>query len=159
MAQLLVDLFAHVVQALEVFLRVRDAILGFAPALFVLRNAGGLFDEAAQFFGARLDDARDHALLDDRVAARAETRTEEELRDVLAPTTGAIQKVCRGTVARDDALERNFRESRVLALKLSVGIVEHELDGRRTDRLTGARPVEDDVGHGVAAQVLCRDLA
>ena len=68
-ADLLVDFVAHVLQALEVFARVGDARLGFLAALLVARDAGGLFDERAHVIGLGLDDARDHALLDDGVAA------------------------------------------------------------------------------------------
>ena len=52
--------------------------LGFAAALLVLGDARGLLEEHAQLLGLRLDDARDHALLDDRVAARAEAGAEEQ---------------------------------------------------------------------------------
>ena len=158
-AQLLLDFLAHVVQALEVFLGVRDAILGLAAALLVLGDAGRLFDEAAQLFGPRLDDARDHALLDDRVAARAEAGAEEQLRDVLAAAARAVQEVGRRAVARHDALQRDLGVAGVLAGELAVGVVEHQLDRGRADRLARAGAVEHDVGHRVAAQVLGGDLA
>ena len=61
-----------------------DAVLRLAAALLVPGDAGGLLEEGAQVVGPRLDDARDHALLDDRVAARAQAGAEEQLRDVLA---------------------------------------------------------------------------
>ena len=73
-ADLLVDFVAHVLQAFEVFARVGDARLGFLATLLVARDAGGLFDERAHVIGLGLDDARDHALLDDGVAAAAEAR-------------------------------------------------------------------------------------
>ena len=70
MHQLLVDLVAHVAHALEVLARVLDPVLGLLAALLVLGDAGGFLQEAPQLFGLRLDESRDHALLDDRVAAR-----------------------------------------------------------------------------------------
>ena len=51
MPQLLLDFFTQVVQPLEVLLRVRNAVLGLAPALLVLRDAGRFLDEAAQLLG------------------------------------------------------------------------------------------------------------
>ena len=73
-ADLLFHLFAQIVQPIQILARVADAVLGFAAPLLVARNAGGLLQERAQIIGPRLDDARDHALLDDGVAARAQAR-------------------------------------------------------------------------------------
>ena len=99
-ADLLVDFVAHVLQALEVLARVGDARLGFLAAFLVTRDAGGFFDEGAHVIGLRLDDARDHALLDDGVAAAAEAGAEEQLGDVLAAAARAVQEIVRGAVAR-----------------------------------------------------------
>ncbi|MFM7625974.1 MAG: hypothetical protein ACKO7G_05805, partial [Gammaproteobacteria bacterium] len=68
MADLLVDLVAQILQALEVLARVGDARLGLLAALLVARDAGRLLDEGAHVVGLRLDETGDHALLDDRVA-------------------------------------------------------------------------------------------
>ena len=51
-ADLLVDLVAHVLQALEVLARIGDAALGLPAALLVAGDAGGLFDEGAHVLGA-----------------------------------------------------------------------------------------------------------
>ena len=59
-----------------------SAVLGLAAALLVLGDARGLLEEHAQLLGLGLDDARDHALLDDRVGARPEARAEEDVGDV-----------------------------------------------------------------------------
>ncbi len=77
-ADLLLDLVAHVLQALEVLARVGDAALGLAAPLLVARDAGRLLDEGAHVLGLGLDHARDHALLDDGVAARAQAGAEEQ---------------------------------------------------------------------------------
>jgi hypothetical protein len=68
-ADLLIHLLAQVVEPFEVLSRVRDAVLGLAAAVLVARDAGRLFDEGAHVLGASLDQARDHPLLDDGVAA------------------------------------------------------------------------------------------
>ena len=50
-ADLLVDLIAHVLQALEVLAGVGDARLGLLAALLVAGDAGRLFDEGAHVLG------------------------------------------------------------------------------------------------------------
>src|SRR5690606_14522373 len=74
--QLLADLVAQVGQAVEVLAGVANAGLGFLAPLLVLGDAGGLLQVHAQFLGLGLDDLADHALLDDRVAARAQAGAE-----------------------------------------------------------------------------------
>jgi hypothetical protein len=69
MADLLVDFLAQIVQTIQILARLADAIFGFPPAFLVARNSGRLLQERPQIVGAGLDDSRDHALLDDRVAA------------------------------------------------------------------------------------------
>ena len=159
MADLLVDLVAHVLQALEVLARLAYAAFGLAAPLLVLRDASRLLDEGAHVLGLGLDDARDHALLDDRVAARAEAGAQEQLRDVLAAAARAIDEVARGAIARNEPLQRDFVVARVGPADLAVGVVEEQLDGGGADRLACRRAVEDDVRHGLAAQVLGGELA
>ena len=50
-ADLLLDLVAHVLQALEVLARVGDARFGLLAALLVAGDAGGLLDEGAHVLG------------------------------------------------------------------------------------------------------------
>ncbi len=158
-AQLLVDFLAQVVEPVQVLARVRDAALGLAAAFLVPGDAGGLLEKATHLVGPRVDHARDHVLLDDRVAARAEARAEEQLGDVLAPAAAAVEEIIRGAVAGDHALQRHLGEGRVLAAERPVGVVEYQLHRRRADRLARTGAVEHDVGHRIATQVLCRDLA
>src|SRR6185295_7305591 len=106
MPNLLVDLVPHILQAFEIFTRLVDAAFRFLPPLLVLGDAGGLFHESAHVFRLRLDDARDHPLLDDRVAACTEAGAEEELRDVFASAARAVQEVPGGAIALDLTLQR-----------------------------------------------------
>ncbi len=99
-ADLFLDLIEHVLQALKILTRVGDARLGLLAALLVARDTGGLLDEGAHVLGLRVDDARDHALLDDRVAARTQAGAEEEVGDVLAAAAAAVDEVCRRAIAR-----------------------------------------------------------
>ena len=118
--ELLLDLVAQVGETREVLARVPDAALGLAAALLVAGDAGGLLEERAHLVGPCLDDARDHVLLDDRVAARTEAGAEEELRDVLAATARAVQEVRRRAVAGHDAPQRYLGVAGVLAAELAV---------------------------------------
>ena len=156
---LLVEFLAQIVQAVKVLARMRDAALGLAAALLVLGNAGGLFEEGAQVIGLGLDQARDHALLDDGVAAAAKPGTEEQLRDVLAPAARAIDEIRRLAVARYLAFQRHFRVAGVGTGDRAVGVVEHQFDRGIADRLAPAGAVEDHVRHVIAAQVLGGYLA
>ena len=79
MPDLLFDLVAQILQTLEILAGVGDAALGLLAALLVTRDAGRLLDEGAHVIGLRLDDTRDHALLDDRVAARPQAGAEEQV--------------------------------------------------------------------------------
>jgi hypothetical protein len=105
------------------------------------------------------DHARDHALLDDGIAARAEAGAEKQLRDVLAATAAAVDEVRRGAVARHRALERDLAVARIGAADLAVAVVEHQFDRRRADWLARTRAVEHHVAHRITAQVAGRQLA
>src|SRR5207302_7484399 len=61
---------ADVAEAREIAARAGEAALGLAAACLVFRDAGRLLEDHAQLLGLRLDDARDHPLLDDRVGPR-----------------------------------------------------------------------------------------
>src|ERR1700731_2402665 len=104
-ADLFFDLIAHVLQPLEILAGLGDARLGLLAPLLVARHTGGLLDKGAHVLGLGVDDARDHALLDDGVAARAQTGAEEQVGDVLAPATNAVDEVRRGVIACHLALE------------------------------------------------------
>src|ERR1700679_3113634 len=108
MTDLLLHLLAQIVQPVQVLARLGDAALGFPASLFVPRYARGLFQKGTQVVGPRFDDARDHSLLDDGVAARAEPRTEKQLSDVLAPDLDAVDEIIRGPVAAHGTPQRDF---------------------------------------------------
>ena len=159
LAELLVDFLEQVVQPVEVLAGVLDAVFGLAAAFLVLGDAGGLLQEHPQLLRLGLDQARDHALLDDGVATRPEAGAEEDVGDVAAPAPGAVQEIGGGAVARDLAADGDLVVAGVLAGDLAFGVVEGQLDAGVADRLARRRAVEDDVRHGIAAQVLGGGLA
>ncbi len=91
--QLTLQLFAQVGKTGEILLGAADAILGLAPPLLVLGDAGGFLDVVPQILRTRLDQLGDHSLLDDRIAARAEAGTEEDVGDVAPAALGAVEKI------------------------------------------------------------------
>ncbi len=135
----------------QVLARVFQAQLGLAPALAIFRYARGLLEEHAQLLGLGGDDARDHALLDDRVRARAQARAEE---DVLA-----VDVVVRIAVAREHPLHADLRVLRPRAAHAPERIVEHQLHGGAAHGLPVRGAVEDHVVHVLAAQLLRRRFA
>ena len=159
MLQLTLQLVAQIGEALEIFLRATHAVFGFAAALFVFRDAGGLFNKHAQLIGLGFDQLRNHALFDDGVAARTETGAEEDIGDVATPAFLAVEVIVGHTVARDLALDRDFRKGGVFATEGAVGVIEDQLDGGEPDRFAIDRAIENDVGHRLAAQVFGRAFA
>ena len=150
--ELLAELDADVLDAREILARVGEPPFGLLAPLLVLGDAGGLLEEHAQLLGLRLDDARDHPLLDDRVGARPEPGAEEEIVDVAAAHRDVVDVVRRIPVARQHALDRDLGVLPPLAADAAQAVVEVELDRRAADGLALARAVEDHVLHRFAAQ-------
>src|SRR5260370_39509902 len=73
---------------------------GLLAPLLVARDTGRLLDKGTHVLGLGVDDARDHALLDDGVAARAQTGAKKQVGDVLAPATHGVDELRRGVIAR-----------------------------------------------------------
>src|SRR5690606_25550190 len=157
--ELTFELLAQVGQARQVFLGTADATLGLAAALLVFGDTGSFLDEVAQFLRLGLDRLADHALLDDRVAARAKAGAEENVGDVTATALGAVEEVGVLPVARYPAADGYLGEGGVFAHQRVVAVVEDQLDGRLGHRFAGVGAIEDDVGHRLATQVLRRTFA
>jgi hypothetical protein len=146
------ELGADVGDPRQVLARVCETGLGLLAPLLVFRDARRLLEEHAQLFGLRLDDARNHALLDDRVGARPEAGAEEHIGDVASANVRAVDVVVRLAVALQDALHRDFSVLRPLAGGAPERVVEAELDRGARERRAVERTVEDDVLHRVAAK-------
>ncbi len=147
-----IEFAQDVFHAQQIFARILQAVFRLAAAFLVFRHAGRFFQEDAQFFGARFDDARNHALADDGVGARAEARAEENILDV-APAHGlAIDVIGGRAVARQGALDGDLGVLAPLAGRLAIVIVEHQFHGSAPGRLAVRGAVENDVLHRFAAQ-------
>ncbi|OIQ83474.1 hypothetical protein GALL_347350 [mine drainage metagenome] len=154
-----VELAHDVADAQQVLARVVQPVLGFAPALLVLGHAGGFLEHHAQLLGARFDDATDRSLTDDRVRARAQPGAEEDVLHVAPAHVLVVDVVARRAVARQHALDRDLGVLAEAAADAVVGVVEHQLDAAAPGRLARRRAIEDDVEHGLAAQLGSLGLA
>jgi len=153
LVQVGVQLAQDVLDASQVLARVVEPVLGLAPALLVLADAGRLFQEQAQLLGARLDDAADGALADDGVGTRPQAGAEEHVLHVAPAHRLVVDVVTAGAVARQHALDRDLGELAPLAAGAVIAVVEHQLDRRAAGRLARGGAVEDDVLHRLAAQL------
>src|SRR3989338_7242894 len=145
--KLALQLFTQVGQARQVLMGAADAVLGLAATFLVLGDAGGFFDKVTQIFRLGFDQLADHALLDDRVAARPQAGAEEDVGDVAATALGTVEEIGVLTVASDPATDRDFVVAGVFARQGAVGVIENQLDGGLSHRLAGIGAIEDDVGH------------
>ena len=152
--ELVAEFLANVVDAQQVFAGVLQPQFGFAAALPVLRYTGRLFEKTAQVFRFRLDDARDHALLDDGVATPAQAGAQEDVGDVAAAHMQVVEEIRRFAVALEHALDRDLRIRRPGPGRLAEAVVEDQLDAGAADRFAIARAIENDVLHVFAAQLL-----
>ncbi len=157
--QLLVQLVADVVQSLQVLLGPAHAVFGFPATLLVLGDTGSLFEGGTQVVGARFDEPRNHALADDGVRTRAEAGPHEQVGDVPAAALLAVEEVVGLPVSGDQTLDGNFSVLGIDTAHAAVAVVELEFDRGLPDGLAPRRAVEDDVGHGFAAQGFGRRLA
>ena len=152
-----VALFAQLVQAVvvagEVVAYFCHAGFAFFAPCFVEGDACCFFDEDAQFFGFGFDDAADHALFDDGVAARANAGALQEFDDVAAAHAFAVDAVLGLAVALDFARDDEFGVVGECAAGFAVAVVKMQGDACLCRAAPVGRAGEDDVGHCLAAQL------
>ena len=132
-----------------------QAVFGFAATFFVFGHACGFFQKHAQFFGFGFDDARDHALTDNRVGARPQAGTHENVLHIAAAHLLAIDVVARTTIARKHTTHGDFGVLTPLTARATFVVVKHQFDRRARRRFATARSIENHVGHGFTAQLGC----
>src|SRR5690606_38885640 len=153
--QLTLQLIADVGQTLEVFLSPADSVFGIAATLFIFGDTGRFLNIYTQVFRLGFNQPGNHALLDDGVAAWPQTGAKENISDVTAAAFCAIEIIEVLPVTGDFALDGDFSEAGVFAKKGSITVIKHQLNGCLTDGFATTGAIEDDVGHVLAAQVLC----
>ena len=146
-------------QALQVFARVFEARFCFAAAFFVFGHAGGFFDIGAQFFRTRFDNARNHALFDDGITARAHARAQKQIGNVAAAHGLVVDEIAGFALPRELAFDGDFHILPPCALKAVVAVVKHQLHRCARGGAACGGTVENHVLHGFAAKLLGRSLA
>ena len=114
----------------EVVARFVHARFAFFAPRFVEGDARRFFDEAAQFFRLGFDDAAYHALLDDRVAARANAAALQQFDDVAATDALAVDAVLRLAVALDFARDGEFGVCGKGTARFAVAVVKVQGNAR-----------------------------
>ena len=152
--QLPPEFVAQVVDSRQMFAGMGKAVVGLAATLPILGNASRLFEKGPQFVRLGVRQLADHALLDDRVAARAEAGAQKDAANVASATSAAVEVVGRLAVPRQFPAHGDFAECRVLTADAGVLVVEQKLHRGHAGGLPRARTLEDHVHHRIAAQLL-----
>ena len=108
MIDALAKLQTDVIKARKVVTRIRQPPLGLATPLPVLGDACRLLEKTADILWTRLNDARDHALFDDRVGARPQARAQKQVDHVLAANIDIVDEIIRFTAAVKHPLDRDL---------------------------------------------------
>jgi len=126
------------------------------PAL-VLGDACRFLDEHPPVLGACGHDEPDLSLLDDAVRFGAHARAQKDVDDVLQANFGLVEQVLAGAVAEEPSRDGNLGVIPVLdgesGRLLEVAVVEGEGDLGQSVGPAALRAIEDDIFHGLAAQV------
>jgi 7-cyano-7-deazaguanine reductase len=146
------EFVANILNARQILPRVFQPMLGFLAPFLVFGDAGGFFEEEAQLVRLGLDDARNHALADDRVGARAQAGTEEQIDHVAAADVQIVDVVARIAFAVEHPLDGDFAVLRPLPGGAALGVVEEQLDAGAAHRLAVAGALEDHVLDRFATQ-------
>src|SRR5690606_16190161 len=85
--------------------------------------------------------------------------SKEDVVDVATPHLLVVDVVAARAIARQDPAHGYFSVLAPLADGASRLVVEHQFHGRASCRLAVARAIEDDVLHGLAAQLGCSSFS
>ncbi len=157
--QLAPHFLAQVGEARQVVAGLADAGFGFATPLAVARHAGRLLHQGAQFLGPRLDQAADHALFDDGVAAWSKAGAEEQVGDIAPAAARGVEEILGLAIAGEHPAHHDFAIAPPRPFQAPGAVVEMQFDAGLGDGRALAGAVEDDVGQGIAAQVAGGALA
>ena len=151
--------FAPIAQAFHVLAGVVDAVLGLAAPFPVLGDPGRFLEEYPELLRLRFDEPGDRPLLDDGVAARSKTGSEKHVHHVPAAALRSVEEVLGEALASNLAPYRDLGERGVASSQAPVIVVEDQFHRCPRERLAGVRSAEDDISHGLAAQMSGGKLA
>ena len=122
----------------------------------MLGNAGGLLDEGAALLGAALQNGVELALTDDGMRILAQARIVQNVLNVHQAARARVDEVLAfaraiHTTGDGDLVKVDGQHM--------VRVIEHQCDLGDTHRLARRRAREDDILHGLTAQLLGALLA
>ena len=136
-----------------------NAVFSFTAAFFVFRNTCCFFNKNAQIIGACLDQTGNHALLNNRVAARPQTGAKENISDIATAALHPIEKIGALRFTGNTAADRDFGVAGVFTLQGAVTVIKYQLNTGLSNRFAGIGAIENHIGHCFAAQVFRRTFA
>ena len=142
--------------AREVLVHGGELALAALLAAAVLGDVGRLLDEGAALLGAAREDGVELALGDDRVGVLAKARVVQDVLDVHEARGGAVDEVLGLAGAVHPARDAHLGE---VDRQRVVGVVQHERHLGHAHGAARGGAGEDDVLHGLAAQLLGALLA
>ena len=128
MGELFFQFQANIVYAQQILARVANAQFGFAAAIAVFRHTCRFLKKYAQFLRFGLNNARDHALFNNGVCARAQPGTEENVGNILASDVLVVDVIIRIAIPLQHAFDGNFGITGPLPGCLAQRIIENQLD-------------------------------
>ena len=155
-AQLACDLAADVAGTGEMLIHALDLARGALLATLVLGDARGLLDERAALLRTALKDGVKLALADDGMGILAQARIVQDVLDIHETARALVDEVLALTRTVHAPRDGNLVE---IDGEHVVGIVEHERDLGHAHGLARRGTREDDILHGLAAQLLRALLA
>ena len=153
------ELTQNIVDPRQILPGIGKPVFRLPPTLLVFGDASGLFQKQAQLLRPALDDAADRALSDDGVGARTQASTQKHILDIAPPNRLVVDVVAAGSVACQHPLDSNFGELAPLSAGAVVAVVKHQLNAGSAGRLAVGGSIEDDVLHGLTAQLRRLGLA
>ena len=154
--QLTGDLLIDVAGTGQVFVHRLDLFERTLLATLVLGDTGGLLNEGTALLGAALQNGIELALADDGMRILAQSRIVQDILDVHQAARARIDEVLTLTRTIHAAGDSHLVK---VDGKHMVRVIEHQRDLGDTHRLARRRAREDDVLHGLAAQLLGALLA
>ena len=145
--------------AAEIVARVRQALFGLTTPFAVARDTSRFLQKATQILGARLQDARDHALTNNGVRAGAQPRSHKQVVHIATANALMIDLINALTIAAENSSHGKLRICGPWPPEASAGVFEQELNAGPGSGSATVRTRKDDVLHRIAAQLTGSRLA
>ena len=137
----------------QVLAGITEPIFCFAATFFVFGNASSFFQKQTEFFRFGFNDAADRALANDGVCPWAQACTQKHVLHVTTANRLVVDVVATGAITGQNAFDRNFSKLAPLTTSAVIRVIKHQFDTGAAGRFATGGAVENNVLHGVAAQL------